>query len=647
MKLEIDKIVLFRRGSNERKEYDFNPGMVNIVTGVSTTGKSTFLKILDYVFCGETCRIPDVVVLVTQWVGILFHTEGKKYFIARRLPLSEDGTTDEYFYLSRPSKEDLKFENPCQTQTGNDMLRILDDIVGLNRANTPNTQEFVSRLKFSDILNFSMQSSRTMTSEDQLFENAERDSVRKKLKTHFPHILGVDDSLYLDNLEKLKTKEAELQKIEGDRQKALSLYNQLTSSLRADLNNAKIMEFLPPETEIPLNPYDMMPLVESIMERIENNMPPKISGVALDKESEEVIELQKEADKIAEEIMLLEDRKSRIKEIDAQVANYREEAKSTCGRLEITKWIKGIWNPDQTDLFPHGGNNIQAVVQEEYNALANALDRWNSTTMDKGLFENYRVTYQNEVSAIEKKRTRLIARHEAICQKIREFQHGNATAREMILTQKATYRLIGRIESAQNLFVTLNESAISTEHIQKLNGEIETLKKAVTSEKTKIIEAKNRCLDGISDAMKEHLHDQDIPVELKTSTPRLDDERLDVYLENSSGRRRYLSRIGSTANHLAFHVALSCALEEHFVSAKKTPAARFIIFDQPNRPVKELREINHEIAKSVRESGWQAIVLVEAEEKFYDERDTSIVNSVAHFAKGEGIIPKGWLPHGE
>lgn len=642
MKLEIDKIILFKRRSTDKKEYRFKAGMLNIVTGAPATGKSSFLKILDYVFCGEVYRIPDVIALAAQWVGVLFHTDTMRHFLARRLLLSENKGSDDYYHLSCPITKDLAIEYPVVTKTGKDILKILDEIAGLDCKRRPNAEEVVTRLTFRDVLNFSMQSNQTMVSEDRLFENSERDSIRQSLKNHLPQILGIDDSIYLDSLEQLKAKEKELQYANGERQKVISLYGNLTESLKHDLGDARILKFLPPDIEIPENPCDMMPLVQTVIQKINEDLMPGMSNVALNTEANELLRLQKKADQISEEIMLLDDRKRRLIQIDDQMSKYREEVNFSCRRMEIIKWIRAVWNPEQGEFFPYHGTDS---ALEEYEALRKALDKWNSTAMNKGLFENYKITYQNELAALEKKLATKIALYESILAKIKKSQLEKQDAREMMATQKSAYRLIGRIEAARRLYANLDDPSISLKQIADIKIALGDLRKKVLDEKEKIHETKSQCLKILSDGMRVHLQDQEIPVVLKSLTPNLDDERLDIFLENDKGERRYLSRIGSTANHLAFHVALSCAIEEHLASVIKTPAARFVIYDQPKRPDNELRIINHEIAESVRKSGWQAIVLVEADAMFYDQKDKDIVHQVIHFAKGDGIVPKKWLRH--
>ncbi|MCG7639552.1 MULTISPECIES: DUF3732 domain-containing protein [Alteromonas] len=52
---------------------------------------------------------------------------------------------------------------------------------------------------------------------------------------------------------------------------------------------------------------------------------------------------------------------------------------------------------------------------------------------------------------------------------------------------------------------------------------------------------------------------------------------------NNNGREDYLWEIGSGANWVSYHVAISLALHQHFAGQKQSPVPSYIIYDQPSQ----------------------------------------------------------------
>src|SRR4051794_757117 len=87
MHLQILHIALWSRKGHKPRVVDFEPGLVNVISGASKTGKSAVIPIIDYCLGSGKCTIPVGTIRdVCSWFGIVFDTlEGKKLF-ARREP---------------------------------------------------------------------------------------------------------------------------------------------------------------------------------------------------------------------------------------------------------------------------------------------------------------------------------------------------------------------------------------------------------------------------------------------------------------------------------------------------------------------------------------------------------------------------------
>ena len=65
MNFQIMNIILYGKKGG-RKSIDFKLGDLNIITGVSETGKTALLEIIDYCLCSDTCNIPGGIIKMSR-----------------------------------------------------------------------------------------------------------------------------------------------------------------------------------------------------------------------------------------------------------------------------------------------------------------------------------------------------------------------------------------------------------------------------------------------------------------------------------------------------------------------------------------------------------------------------------------------------
>lgn len=90
MNFYISKIRLWFRKESEPRTLEFYPDKVNVITGASSTGKSSILKIIDYCLLEDRSTIvQDVINENIAWYGLVFGVEDVLYTIIRKAPTLE------------------------------------------------------------------------------------------------------------------------------------------------------------------------------------------------------------------------------------------------------------------------------------------------------------------------------------------------------------------------------------------------------------------------------------------------------------------------------------------------------------------------------------------------------------------------------
>lgn len=136
MNFYIKTLKLWFSTHRQPKEYEFYPDKVNVITGDSSTGKSSILQIIDYCMLSENSKIvEDVINENVSWYGLVFNINGKDYALARKAP-KEGSASFEFFWKEFCSK--LPDETPIASigmKRGNIEER-LDEISGITDRRT-------------------------------------------------------------------------------------------------------------------------------------------------------------------------------------------------------------------------------------------------------------------------------------------------------------------------------------------------------------------------------------------------------------------------------------------------------------------------------------------------------------------------------
>lgn len=107
MNLYIESIKLWFKGFSENSQrtitYPFIPNKINVITGDSSTGKSSILGIIDYLFLSDNPVIVENIVNENvEFYGMHLYLNGTSYILIRKAPHFGKGSQDVFITIEQP-----------------------------------------------------------------------------------------------------------------------------------------------------------------------------------------------------------------------------------------------------------------------------------------------------------------------------------------------------------------------------------------------------------------------------------------------------------------------------------------------------------------------------------------------------------------
>jgi tetratricopeptide (TPR) repeat protein len=652
MYFQLRKVILWPRAGGEPRELIFEPGIVNVISGASKTGKSAVIPIIDYCLGSDKCAIPvGVIREACSWFGIVVDTlEGQK-LLARREPGNQQGTGD-MFLLEGP---EVQVPGTIETKSTNvDYVKsVLNRLAGLSNLDFEpgSTDGFKSRPSFRDLMAFTFQPQNIVANPDVMFFKADTTEHREKLKTIFPYVLGAISPELLQarhELERLsrllRRKETELR----SRQLAGSAWQR---EGQAWIRQSIEFGLLPSDSPIPEDWLTTIDLLRRILASDTHGAVKTLES--MDKVMERLTDLRKQETDRAARLNQSRQRLHELRRLDESSDAYGSALQVQRDRLDLSKWIRGLAHDQPVTVFEPSESMLERVDQ-----LCGALDAIKvrlrshpgiAETLGK---ETHR---QREATQI------LLDDLNSIRKEIRALEGVSNAAREATSKDERIDRFLGRLEESLRLYDAADQSSSLHTEIESLRVEIKRLAQLVAEHE--IARKLKNALDTIQDNAAKLI-------------PKLDGEwpdapvRLiiaDLTVKVIRGTRDdYLWEIGSGANWLAYHIAVTLALQAYFLSVPNHPVPGLLIYDQPsqvyfparraaaatpeafdppwlNEDLVAVRKVFDLLDKVVRKAKQrlQVIVLDHADDEVWGElTDVHLVEEW----RGSALVPFDWIP---
>ena len=212
MSIQILDIVVYSH-DGQRRVLSLRLGAVNIITGLSKTGKSALIDIVDYCFGAGKCQVPEGPIRrAVSWFGLRIQLTEGQAFIARRCPSPRADSSEECFVdvgspVQIPEAGALR-----QTTNTSGLIALLTGWAGI-RDNIHEPQQGQSRPPLSANIRHALplcfQSQNELTRKEQLFHIYDADPRQQghkfqALQDTLPYWLGAVNDDYVRKREELR-----------------------------------------------------------------------------------------------------------------------------------------------------------------------------------------------------------------------------------------------------------------------------------------------------------------------------------------------------------------------------------------------------------------------------------------------------------
>lgn len=568
MHFQLLKLILWPRNDHPPRVVEFAPGLVNVISGSSKTGKSAVIPIIDYCLASKQCFIPvGVIREKCSWFGIVVDTlEGQK-LLARREPGDQQSTGD--MFVVEATSIEIPPVISGKNASDDNVRAMLDRLAGLTQLEFEPNAEFGYKLRpsFRDLAAFMFQPQNIVANPGVLFYKADTTEHREKLKTVLPYVLGAITTKIMALRHELDQLNRKFRKIELELKELLLVSARRVSEGRTWLNQAR---------ELGLATYDVPPaewpeIVAALHVVSDHDTWMQTSTIEGIETTFEILGgLRQEERKLIAEASTHRQRLMELRRLQEGSGQYAGALRLQRERLSLSTWMRDQIEKRQDSNLLFSGKTTDSLDQ-----LCHALSELDgklhahplaTTTLDAELLRQ-RTQTEEVLSALG-----------SIRQEIRAYEATSELAQQETRRTASIERFMGGL---QQILIQYEKSDKTSD----LSDQMNALQMRITAIHMQIQESSiQKRLDSILDEIQQ-ITGTIVPslnAEWGDSPVRLNTKELTVQVSRE-GRKDYLWEIGSGANWLAYHIAITLALQIYFLKHPPSPVPSMLVYDQPSQ----------------------------------------------------------------
>lgn len=645
MTLQIKTVVIYHRDGRTR-EINFRLGQVNIITGNSSTGKTTLIDIIDYCLGGSEYRVKirqEVSANVAAF-GILYQLDDRQLFVAKRVTQAKSRST--LFML-----EGLKLEIPSvdqlQDNGSDDELRLhLTALIGMPEneidpgSSLPKYSANIRHTVFYTFID-------DPTNSTYLFYKQGGAQIDRTIKDTLPVILRVVQPNYVNLQKQLRQKKGEQRALKAEIDDSNEMHVKGITLVPGLLQEAHELGLLS-LTELNDNGTSGNDVLKMLLDRGVPDSLEQSDGSTL-------LNLQQRLTQLEEHYAIEQAKLAEYQAYSQEASEYQKAALEHDHRLSFSDYFDNGRNGNQAGRCPICGSEVN-IYNPEVSDIQEA-----------------RRHIQQQLRAVEIKRPVLTEVIDAVQSRLRslrqEIKQVNTDIETVLDTQRQAQtlplsrqridRYLGNVAMYLRLAPTSNESISDLRKEQsRLEDEIRKLQSEIESaEGTDMLAS---AILEISSYMTEY--GTQIGEEYRGAFFRFDLTKLTAFISQRGDIREFGRNLGSDKNYLQLHLVLYLAMHRYFIN-NNCPVPSFIVIDQVDRPFypddvsymdlstenpenlmtdpdrQALMEVFELLVLVSQSLGIQIILLQHA-----NFPDTSYQNAVReNWRNGRALIPSDWI----
>lgn len=565
-------------------------GRLNVISGLSRTGKTELLKIIDFCAGRSTPHLaPGPITRKVAWFAGLFETaDGRRVLVGRPHPTGQSTTTAMVAY---GNEIDLPLDSSSmEVNATTDTVRgALDDLLGLGRYDIEEFGGTRERLRasVSHAIQFCLQPQTELMSPTHLFHRGGEPEVAGDFADLFPYFVGAVD----ENLVAARRRVRQLRRQLRDAQRRL---DRLDAQLEVDqtrdraLVDQAIQLGLVASEDAEGNPRELLARIVQTPVAV---LPAGEPG------AEAVADLRAELARSRSVVRELRERRAALDQLDRDRSDHAAAIGTQLGRLGIVEGIGSQLTTDP-DHCPACGAELDEA-DETLAALAS-----DAAQLDAQL--GAMSTATRDIGPAERELDAAIAtaqaRHSEIRQRLDAALTADAAGARLAEEGQLRARLLGVIEEYLRSTTAASTAARAelADRIRRLSEELAALEPG--TDRASIDDEVDARLGAMSVDMTAWARQLDLEA-ADEGNVYIDRRTLNVAIGTSHGRIG-LAQMGSGANHVGYHLVAHLALHKHFVRENR-PVPRFVFFDQPSLPFFPINVVDRDAAMA--DVNWEAV----------------------------------------
>jgi hypothetical protein len=654
MDFQIIQIVLWPKNPQRKiRTVKFETGRVNVISGHSRTGKSAIIPIIDYCLGSRRCAIPTGVIREkTSWFGVVVATsEGEKLF-ARREPEHQQATDDMYVQEAAHVTIPAVITKNATRDFVKQRLDAISMLTTLSFTVDDAASNGQGRPSFRDLAAFNFQPQNIVANPNVLFYKADTLEHRNKLRSILPYVLGALSGETLAQRHELQRLQRELRRKEADLRNIQTLSERWRATVDARVSEARDLGLIAGDTPAPASQSAAMEILRGIATTF--NSDPLVTTAAVNEGVTELNRLNGEEQATALELSRLRRRSAEMELLRQSSSSYQGSLVLQRDRLQLSRWLSDQQTEQDCPLCRTHLTEPPVKLGELLNSLNLLEEAASATTIPPSFdreFERVGAAISEQVERLRGIRIRQGA-----------LTKQSQAARDRQYAQLRASRFLGHLEADLQVFDSIGQDGELSAEVAILKDRVGILERVISEAEIQL--RVRRALNAVN------LFGGRLMPLLDAETPNdplsLSDTELMLKVQRAN-REDFLWEIGSGSNWLSYHVAITLALHQFFLSLPACPVPNFIVYDQPSQvyfpqrladrkdvaPIAEPEWSDQDVeavrkvfvamsqALAATKEGFQIIVLDHAGKSVWG--GTPLVHEVDDWRNGAALIPTEWM----